>query len=58
VSPIGAGLDEHGRTRNRAPIGDEPDEFVIGGTANGRSRDTNFQRIAMNSDAFRAGGLG
>jgi hypothetical protein len=38
---------------NSAPLGDEANQFVVGGTVNRTRCQANLDRIAMNSDALR-----
>jgi hypothetical protein len=41
-------------TRNSTPLGDEANEFVVGGTVNRTRGQADLYRIAMNSDALSA----
>jgi hypothetical protein len=42
----------HIRTRNSTPLGDEANQFVVGGTVNRARCQADLERIAMNADAF------
>jgi hypothetical protein len=42
----------HIRARNSTPLGDEANQFVVGGTINRTRCQADLYRIAMNADAL------
>ncbi len=50
--PRRAGMKLHIRARNSTPLGDEANQFVVGGTVNRTRCQADLYRIAMNADAL------